>query len=159
LIIPCFLLNACTYTKPSEEKVSIAYCDLVKNPSLYDGKTVRVSANYIVGFEWAYLSDEKCPSEQDNETKTWIIIPEKANLCEDAGQVKTSLPPQINRSETLERKVILTGIFHNSSGGHLDRYPFTMEFICLKEAGEWQAVQQLYLESNKSINESDRPET
>lgn len=141
LIILCISLHACTYTKLVEEKASIAYCDLMKNPSLYDGKTVRVSANYIVGFEWAFLSDDKCPSGQDNATKTWIIIPDKANLCEDVGQVKTSLPPQINRSESMERKVTITGIFHNSRGGHLDSYPFTMEFICLKEAGEWQAVQ------------------
>jgi hypothetical protein len=141
LIILCLSLNACTSVRPLEELTSIAYCDLVVNPSQFDVQRVRVNANYIVGFEWSYLSDEKCPSGQANTTKIWVIIPENANYCEDAGQVNTSLPPQINRSESLERKVTITGIFHNSIGGHLGRYPFTMEFICLKEAGKWQAVQ------------------
>jgi hypothetical protein len=141
LIILYLSLGACSSIKPSEEITSIAYCDLVVNPSLYDGQTVRVSANYVVGFEWAYLSDEKCPSGQDNTTKIWIMIPGKANLCEDVAQVNTSLPPKINRSESLEREVTITGIFQNSNGGHLGRYPLTMEFICLNEAGKWRAVQ------------------
>jgi hypothetical protein len=134
-------LAACTSTRQPEEITNMAYCDLVANPSRYDGQTVRVSANYTVGTEWAYLSDEKCPGEQVNSAKTWVIIPARATLCEDAGQVDTSPPHQINRSESLERKITITGIFHNSKGGHLGRYPFTMEFICLKEAGKWQAVQ------------------
>jgi hypothetical protein len=120
--------------------ISITYCDLVANPSQYDGLVVRTSANYIVGFEWAYLSDEQCSSGPANTTKTWIIIPDDANLCEDVTEVDKSSPPLIDRSESLERRLTITAVFHNSNGGHLSRYPFTMQFICLKEAGKWQIV-------------------
>jgi len=133
-------LSACSSSQSDQKIPLVAYCDLVRNPSKYDGQEVRVKAIYTTGFEWAFLSDEKCPSKKDNATRTWVVIPGDAKLCEDVGQVNTSSPPQSNRSESLERKVTITGIFHNSNGGHLGRYPFTMEFVCLKEAGKWKAV-------------------
>lgn len=126
----------------SDEKVPlVAYCDLVANPSKYDGQVVRVKANHIVGFEWSFLTDEKCASTSlDDKAHTWIIIPGDATLCENASPIRTALPPQNDRSESIQREVTVVGTFHNSRSGHLGGYPFYMEFDCLEKAGKWQIV-------------------
>jgi hypothetical protein len=113
----------------------------VKNPSQYDGQEIRVRATYITGFEWTFLSDENCPGDTRNSTQTWISIPREAKLCEDAAQVNRTSPPQIRRNHSLAREVTITGVFHNSSGGHLDGYPFVMDFVCLQDIGKWQVLE------------------
>ena len=138
-------LSACTSTSPSDDEPPLlAYCDLVANPSQYDGQVVRVSASYIFGFELSFLTDEKCSSKSlDDKFHTWIVIYRSTPLCENASQVSTFLTPQEHDSnELLESEVIVRGIFHNSKIGFAQReYTFNMEFICLEKAGKWQVVQ------------------
>jgi starvation-inducible outer membrane lipoprotein len=132
-------LSACISTNQPDEKVPlIAYCNLVANPSQYDGQVVRVSASYVVGFEWSYLTDEKCSSDSSSAAQTWIIPDD--TWCEGVTQTSTFPLPEHNHSESLERKVTIMGKFYNSSGGHLGKYPFQMEFICLERAGKWRVV-------------------
>ncbi len=130
---------AATATATYIESISVDYCTLIANPSQYDGQVVRVSADYSVGWEWAFLSDANCsPSSSNPDATTWVII-DDTNLCEDAVQVNTALPSEDILSGSIVQQVTITGIFHNSRSGHLGGYPFGMEFICLQEAGEWQA--------------------
>ncbi len=120
----------------------LAYCELVANPTQYDEQVVRVRASHVTGFEWSFLTDEKCSSKAlDGEAHTWIVIPGDATLCENASQVSTALPPQHNRSESIERQVVVMGVFHNSNMGIGEsEYPFDIDFSCLEQAGKWQVV-------------------
>ncbi len=143
-LILSLLLAACNSASQSDEKLPlVSYCDLVANPSQYDSQVVHIRASQVSGFEWSFLTDEKCSGKSfADESQTWIIIPSEANLCENASQVSTASPPQLNRRESLEREVIITGVFHNSpfrASAH--EYTFKMDFICLEKAGKWQVVQ------------------
>jgi hypothetical protein len=132
-------LSACASTNQSDDKAPLVdYCDLVANPSQYDEQIVRVSADYVVGFEWSYLTEEKCPNDSSRSTQTWII-PEDT-WCPDAFHTSTSLLPEQNRRESLQGRLTLMGKFYNSPGGHLGGYPFEMEFICLEKVENWQVV-------------------
>lgn len=60
-------------TEPTDlSKVpTVSYCELIKNPSKYDHKVVRVQAIYFNAFERSYLYDETC------ETNKSPTAPEK----------------------------------------------------------------------------------
>jgi hypothetical protein len=135
-------LSACASASQLDEKLPpIDYCDLVANPSQYHEKVVRVSANHITGFEWSYLADEDCPNDSSGSTNhTWIIIPGNPTLCEGTTQVENSIPPWNWQGGSLESRVIVVGKFYNTRGGHLNFYPFQMEFMCLEKAGKLRAV-------------------
>jgi hypothetical protein len=43
---------------------TVTYCDLIRQPVLYDRKVVRVRAVYYTAFEKMYLYDERCEPDQ-----------------------------------------------------------------------------------------------
>ncbi len=53
--------------KPPQEIPTVAYCDLVREPALYDNKVVRVTANYFVAFEGSIMRDFACDGKD-----TWV---------------------------------------------------------------------------------------
>src|SRR5688572_1250774 len=81
-----FLASACLSIVGKEQKTpqeipTVAFCDLVKNASLYEGKVVRVKASYYVQFEASEMSDSLCDQvawvnfdreiEKSTEPKLW----------------------------------------------------------------------------------------
>jgi hypothetical protein len=48
------------------EVPTIDFCDLVKHPQRYYDKTVRITAKWKTGFEFSYLSDDRCLKASDN---------------------------------------------------------------------------------------------
>ncbi len=138
IFILCLLLNACTSSNRSDEKLPlITYCDLVAAPSQHDEEVVRVRAHHIVGFEWSYLADGKCSDTSPVTNQTWIIIPDDA-WCDGAPQTNTSLPQEYNRSVALEREVIIVGTFHSTRGGPIGQ--FSIELTCLEKATRWRII-------------------
>ena len=132
-----FSMSACTFPSQSDEPPLVDYCDLVANPSQYDGQIVRVRAIHDAGWEWSYLTDRKCSNDTPDIAQTWLIIPDDA-WCEGVRQTDTSLPPEYSRSVSVEREVIVVVTFHYSQGGL--RGSFKMELICLERAENWRAV-------------------
>ena len=53
--------------KQPQEILSVAYCDLVREPTFYDNKVVRVTANYLAAFEGSIMSDSACDRKD-----TWV---------------------------------------------------------------------------------------
>ncbi|CAN5363704.1 hypothetical protein BH10ACI1_BH10ACI1_19410 [soil metagenome] len=66
LALSCLSVAAQTQKIP-QEIPTVAYCDLVLEPALYDNKVVRVKANYFVAFEGSIMSDSACDGKQ-----TWV---------------------------------------------------------------------------------------
>src|SRR4051812_43393690 len=54
----------------SNKTVAVSYCDLIKNPELYDGKEVTFRGTYRYGFEWSELYCLQCRGIG----KTWLEI-------------------------------------------------------------------------------------
>jgi hypothetical protein len=48
-------------TASQEEPIELPYCHLMAAPDKYDGKVIRVQANFIVGVHGAQLRDKACP--------------------------------------------------------------------------------------------------
>lgn len=48
-------------TVSQEEPIELLYCHLIVAPEKYDGKVIRVQANFIVGIHGAQLRDKACP--------------------------------------------------------------------------------------------------
>lgn len=40
---------------------TIDFCELARHPGLYFNKTVRIEAMWLMGFEFSYLTDDRCP--------------------------------------------------------------------------------------------------
>ena len=133
-------LGACAFISQSEDKPPLlSYCDLVAEPSQYDGQVVRVRATHNVGWEWSYLTDESCSSDSADTPQTWIII-SSDTWCEGARPTNTYVPNDYDgsRSVSLERKVTVVGTFHGTTGGPVGY--FSIDFICLEGAEKWQTV-------------------
>ena len=92
LTVVSISLSACISNNQSEQTIHpVAYCDLVANPSQYDGQIVQVKASHIHGFEWSYLTDQNCSIHSSDTPRTWITIPEEA-WCEGAEQTNVVHP-------------------------------------------------------------------
>jgi hypothetical protein len=130
-------LSACTFPGQSDKPPLVDYCELVTNPSQYDGQIVRVRGTHDAGWEWSYLTDRKCSNEKPDIAQTWLMIPDDA-WCEGVRQTNTSLPPEYSRSVSLKREVIVLVTYHYSKGA--PRGSSKMDLICLEKAEKWQLV-------------------
>ena len=60
LLSVVFLALSCLSVTGQEQKtpqeiLTVTYCDLVREPTFYDNKVVRVTANYLAAFEGSIL--------------------------------------------------------------------------------------------------------
>ena len=46
--------------KLPQEILTVTYCELVREPTFYDNKVVRITANYIAAFEGSIIRDSDC---------------------------------------------------------------------------------------------------
>src|SRR5437879_4212512 len=80
LILASFLLpdplssGACD----GKQAPSVRYCDLLRNPSIYDKKEVRIKAIFRVGYEWEELY---CPDCFAIDQRTWIKFDDEVDSC------------------------------------------------------------------------------
>lgn len=102
--------------KISDAFMDVPYCELIRNPSAYDGRKVRIAATYRSGYEWSEIYDRDC---FDFERRTWV---EFENLDAESRRVLEDLKTESSEGRTLS--VIFAGTFENSKGnyGHLNDY-------------------------------------
>ena len=111
----------------------IDYCEAVKNPTNYAGKTVKIFAEYRAAFEYSGLSSESCAGEFGQIWVEW----KNYESCGDAETAKLL----VNRSKGNEYNY-LEGVFvgkffvkEGSSGfGHMNAKPFKIEVSCVENA-------------------------
>jgi hypothetical protein len=102
----------------SETKVT--FCELVRNPELYNGKVVTVRATYKYGFEWQMLYCIDCL----DKGKAWLEIPTD---LDDASLKAMKQAPK----EAGTVNLTLEGIFvSGSTYGHLNGYRY--KFVARK---------------------------
>jgi hypothetical protein len=83
--------------KTLEDTPNVAYCDLIREPTAYDQKIVRVKVTYIVGFEASIMYDLTCGGkntwvrfEPVSETATNRSVQKKFQRLTDATPERTS---------------------------------------------------------------------
>jgi hypothetical protein len=98
---------------------TVAYCDLIRNPSLYDHQVIRTKAYYVGGFEVSGLEDQRCDSRRSvhvafdepykSHTKKsvledWDRIFNSPHVTKDGGRV---------RADSGRAEVIIVGEFQS----------------------------------------------
>jgi hypothetical protein len=115
-------LIVCLLAASAQSQTLVSFCDLVRNPEQYNGKTVRVRATYEYGFEWQRLYCRDCRDRGD----AWLELP--ADL-DDASQ--KALKHAHGRMASGKANLTAEGVFVSGGGfGHLSRYQY--KFIAHK---------------------------
>ncbi|PYS82400.1 MAG: hypothetical protein DMF67_13035 [Acidobacteria bacterium] len=142
--------------QPSSEIPTVSLCALLSKPADYDGKEIRVRAQYNVGFEWSYF-DSSCKEYAIETTPYWT-----ANVvwAEFGESVKTATEPEIYEKfkqarglccpdgwRTQQTELLVTGKFFKARSigyeygfGHEGRYAFKIVVDKVEEVGATKTV-------------------
>src|SRR5437588_7666904 len=103
---------------------TIPFCELVRNPKIYDGKLVRVRAIFSSNFEKSVLSAPDCPAEA-----TWLHVPDSYASC-----TKRKVQKKFEDAPWGQgRDVVIVGRLESKgSYGHLGMYPYRFVATCVE---------------------------
>lgn len=109
----------------ASEIPTIAYCDLLRHPELYEGKVVRIGAIYRYGFEWSEFYCFSCL----NQGQTWVDFDESYS-----SRTKSKIKRKLSGNGEIGRtiSVVAVGRFYGSGGyGHMGayRYKFLVSYV------------------------------
>jgi hypothetical protein len=144
-----------TPTVSGAEIPTVTYCDLLRKPSFYDKKVVRVRVLYVTGFEVSAFEDPKC----DENRSTWVEFGRDYRTCTtksvDANLESIINPPRKDIPGVLEipgatrAELVVVGEFNGpkpgirigpegrrvlTGHGHLGSYPYRFVVKCVEEA-------------------------
>jgi hypothetical protein len=112
----------------SESVPTISYCELLREPALYQGKLVRVAATWNYGFEWSYLYHRQCMSRVN---KAWVEFVDEDEGCPQTNKVSKKLKDGFDN----KADVIVVGTLSGGGGyGHMNGYQYQFTIKCLEEA-------------------------
>ncbi len=120
LILLPFLWQVTLGQENSYNKTTVEYCDLIKNPEIFDGKEVTVRATYRYGFEWSEIFCIECR----DFGKTWLEI---GYITKKSERVLKKLPKDDGTVNA-----VFTGTFESSKGPFGDggyRFRFLLKSI------------------------------
>jgi hypothetical protein len=141
----------------SSEIPTVSLCALLSKPADYDGKEIRVRAQYSIGFEWAYFDDSSCTEYAYETTPFWI-----ANIvwAEFDKSVETETKLEVYEKfrkargfccpdewRTKQTALVVTGKFFKAKGvdyghgyGHLGLYAYKIVVDKVEEVGDTKTV-------------------
>jgi|SRR5215469_14672285 len=133
LIIICFFILVVGAPSPSTHVVgssskdvpTVAYCDLIRNPDIYSGKLVRISAVYRVGYEW---QEFYCLDCFELERRMWVEFDTEESSC----------PKRVSKRLTKVWEgtfsMTVVGEFQSSGGryGHENGYRYRFMVKCVE---------------------------
>lgn len=128
LAIPV-LLTQCTLFggRPGSEvdkPLKVSFCELVRNPALFNNKVVRTEAMYYWNRENESFHDSKCGDEY-----VWAEYDASYAMSDDP--MKKSLEQLPCAKPLCEARLRFVGLFQSSGGpyGHLDGYRFRLKIM------------------------------
>lgn len=126
--------------KPASKTVTtVAFCELISHPELYDKRVVRTQAISAIGVESAVLYDPQCSKE---ETRTWVTHDaawEKADKKLQKAYLDLLFDEnngRFPRGHSGRAKAVLTGRFESSNKngyGHLNQYRFQFAIMGIEK--------------------------
>jgi hypothetical protein len=133
MVIASLFLSSCTSVQ--SHAPTVAFCELVSQPELFDKKIVRTEAVFYVNLENQVLYDPSCRSES---TSTWAEFGN--SYVYDGDDIKKSfdrLLCQTKPCPTGKVRVTVVGQFNGPSEagyGHLNGYRFNFEIMRMEKA-------------------------
>lgn len=125
--------------KPSSKVLTVAFCELISHPELYDKRVVRTEAISAIGVESQVLYDPQCSTA---ETRVWVIHDsawEKADKKLQAAYFALLFDENNNRiprGRSGRAKAVLIGRLEasNKDGyGHLNQYRFQFAIMGIEK--------------------------
>ena len=118
----------------SEDIPTVNFCDVIRNPSDYVGKLVRIKGNYLVGGEVRVISDRKC------EGAFWVEFGSVSDVCTDKeihARMRNDDPVTGGLFNGLyESEIVAVGlILHDQAGfGHMNAYKTELGIKWIEQA-------------------------
>jgi hypothetical protein len=118
---------------------TVDFCDLYHHVSRYNGREVKVTATYAVGFHEATLYDERC-----KESPSGDHLEANAKFTEDSTETKqafNTLSKFLKKYKASEARVTIVAVFHDdySSGvarAGSPRYTLEVKRLLAVEKGQ-----------------------
>jgi hypothetical protein len=137
LILFCFFFQTSAQGKTENQYANIPtidYCEITKNPTIYNEKTVKIFAEHRSGFEFSALGIQNCV---ENYGQIWVEW-EKNESCGDEKTARLL----INRNRGIEFNYLqanFVGKFFvkqegKSGFGHMNANPFKLVVSCVESA-------------------------
>lgn len=130
----CFGVKVSSQDNSYKNIQPINYCEIIKNPQSYNGKSVKVFAEHRSGVEFSGLGSQTCASDFGKIWAEW----ENYESCGDEETARLL----INRNKGIENNY-LEGIFvgkffvqedGKSGFGHMNAKPFKLLISCVESA-------------------------
>jgi hypothetical protein len=132
------------------EPPDVSLCSLLSRPADYDGKEVRIRAQYNLGFEWSYFDDESC---KEYAVKTTPYRTADVVWAKFDESVKSATGPEVYAKfreasafccpdgwRTKRTELAVVGRFFKAAGdegyGHMGRYAFQILVKKVESVGE-----------------------
>ena len=113
---------------PSDSIPTVSYCDLVRNPSAYADKLIRVHATWVYGFEITALYDAAC---LDRDNRAWFETVDEDQLCPTSKKNFRKL----KKEGFAKADVTVVGkLYSGHRFGHENGYNFKFVVSCLERA-------------------------
>jgi hypothetical protein len=106
------------------QNMPINYSELIQNKDSYLGKTVRVKAFYVWGFEWEFLCGKDCKTRRN---ETWV---EFGELCKGS---KQKLKKGNDKFLDNKAEVVFEGVLSEGHFGHQNGYKFQFTVGCVEK--------------------------
>jgi hypothetical protein len=111
---------------------TVFYCELIRDPNLYEGKLVRVAATWNYGFEWSYLYHRDCIGR---ENKAWVEFVDEDKGCERTKKVSKKLKDKFDN----KADIVAVGTLQGGGGYGDGGYQYQFVITCLEEAKQTPA--------------------
>ena len=106
------------------QNIPINYSELIQNKDSFLGKTVRVKAFYVWGFEWEFLCGKDCKTRRN---ETWV---EFGALCKGS---KRKLKKGNDKFLENKAEVVFEGVLSEGHFGHQNGYKFQFTVGCVEK--------------------------
>ena len=136
----------------ASEILTVSYCNLFTKADAYDGKQIRLSAEYNSGFEHSVVSDQKCVERFDPKQLIWVGFADSVDVKTKPGilaKFKEALyrPKTNKRGEITDQwknwyvELTIVGMFHKSKDpsfgfGHTNAYPLMIVVSKIEKVGK-----------------------
>lgn len=151
LTVSIFFVAASAQSNTPSHTPTVRYCDLLSKPDAYDGRQIRLRAEYDSGFEHSVFADSRCVKVWDANRLIWAEFDDAAFSNTDVGTMtrfeqaryrpETDKDGRItDRWRSWRVKLTVVGVFrtskHASFGfGHTNAYPFMIVVSKIERVG------------------------
>jgi hypothetical protein len=138
-------------TAPASQISVVRYCALLAKPEAYDGKQIRLRAEYDSGWEHSVFADDKCVKTWEPKKLVWAEFDDAIASNTEAAIMarfeKSRWRPQTDRDGRITDKsrswrvnLTVVGVFHKATDanfgfGNSNSFPFMITVSKIERVG------------------------